>query len=133
MTTHLLDANAMIALTVAEHEHHAHITTWVANVKQVAVCPIVEGALIRFLVRMGESAGVAAEALRLLRTHPRCEFWTDSLSYADADLSLVRGHRQVTDAYLVALVASRHPARLATFDQALAQLHPDLTILIGRP
>lgn len=133
MTTHLLDANALIALSVAEHEHHARVTAWIATVDLVAVCPTVEGALVRFLVRMGERAEVAAEVLRRLRSSPRCEFWTDSVSYADANLGPVRGHRQVTDAYLVALVSARAPSRLATFDQALAALRPDLTVLISRP
>ena len=133
MITHLVDANALIALTVSEHEHHALVSTWIRTVEQVAVCPIVEGALVRFFVWMGETVGVALEVLRLLQADPHFEFWPDSVSYADTDLSLVRGHRQVTDAYLVALVASRTPALLATFDQALAQLHPNLTVLIGPP
>lgn len=130
MTIHLLDANALIALTVAEHEHHAAMTSWIATVERVAVCPVVEGALVRFLVRMGERASVAADVLRQLEASSRVEFWPDSVSYADADLDRVRGHRQVTDAYLVALVSARSPARLVTFDQALSRLHPDQTVLI---
>jgi toxin-antitoxin system PIN domain toxin len=131
VTTYLLDANVLIALTVEEHEHHSRVAAWLAGVETVALCPIVEGSLVRFLVRIGESAAVAAEVLRLLHAHPRCDFWPDSVSYADADISGVRGHRQVTDSYLVALVASRGDARLATLDQALAQGSPDLTALVG--
>ena len=132
MTTYLLDANVLIALTVEEHEHHRRVAAWLAGVENVALCPIVEGALVRFLVRLGESVKVAAEVLRLLHASPRCDFWPDSMSYADADLSGVRGHRQVTDAYLVALVASRRDARLATLDEALAQVGPELTALIAK-
>jgi toxin-antitoxin system PIN domain toxin len=132
VTTHLLDANVLIALTVEEHEHHARVMTWIRDVTRVAVCPVVEGSLIRFLLRIGESAGVASEVVRQMRGNPRCEFWPDSVSYADADLSGVHGHRQVTDAYLVALAASRPDARLATLDRALAQLRPDLTVLVDR-
>lgn len=131
MTTYLLDANLLIALTVEEHEHHLGVAAWLAGVERVALCPIVEGSLVRFLVRIGESAGVASEVLRLLHANPRCEFWPDSVTYAEADLSVVRGHRQVTDAYLVALVASRGDARLATLDRALAQMSPELTALIA--
>ncbi|UUT34755.1 hypothetical protein [Microbacterium elymi] len=40
--------------------------------------------------------------------HPKAEFWPDAVSYADGNLSEVRGHRQVTDAYLLSL-ARRHP------------------------
>lgn len=131
MTTFLLDANVLIALTVEEHEHHRRAAAWLAGVESVAVCPIAEGALVRFLVRIGESVSAAAEVLRLVHASPRCDFWPDSVSYADADIRGVRGHRQVTDAYLVALVASRRDARLATLDEALAQVSPDLTTLIG--
>lgn len=131
MTTYLLDANVLIALIVDEHEHHRRVTAWLAGVERLALCPIVEGSLVRFLVRIGESVGVAAEVLRRLRAHPRCEFWPDSVSYADADLSAVRGHRQVTDAYLVALVAAHGDARLATLDEALAHMGPSLTTLVS--
>lgn len=130
MTTHLLDANVLIALTVEEHEHHASVATWVRAVDHVALCPLVEGALVRFLVRMGESVSVAQEVLRLLHANPNCEFWPDSVGYAEVDLSAVRGPRQLTDAYLVALVAARPGARLATLDRALAQWRPDLANLI---
>ena len=133
MTTFLLDANVLIALTVEEHEHHARVAAWIRGVDRVALCPIVEGSLVRFLVRVGESAGVAVEVLRLLHATPSCEFWPDSVTYVQADLSGVHGHRQVTDAYLVALVASHPEAHLATLDRALAQLHPDLTTLIAQP
>ena len=130
MTTYLLDANVLIALSVEEHEHHAQVAAWIPRVDRVALCPIVEGSLVRFLVRIGERVNVASEVLRLLHANPNCEFWPDSVSYVQADLVGVHGHRQVTDAYLVALVASRPEACLATLDQALAQLRPDLTVLI---
>jgi len=131
VTTYLLDANVLIALTVEEHEHHERVAAWMGGVARLALCPIVEGSLVRFLVRIGENVNVASEVLRLLHANPNCEFWPDSVTYAHADLSGVHGHRQVTDAYLVALVASRAEARLATLDPALAQLHPDLTAFIA--
>ena len=133
MTATLLDANVLIALSVEEHENHLPVAAWIRGVDRVALCPIVEGSLVRFLVRIGESVSVALEVLRLLHANPNCEFWPDSVSYSQADLGRVHGHRQVTDAYVIALVASRPDARLATLDRALAQLHPDLTALIVRP
>ena len=57
--TYLLDANVLIALTVAEHEHHDRASTWAATINGFAVCPIVEGALVRFLVRTGEGVDPA--------------------------------------------------------------------------
>lgn len=125
----LLDANVLIALTVEEHEHHERCSRWVAAVARVAVCPVVEGALVRFLLRLGESAATAAEVVRRVHGLPAVEFWADSLSYADVDLGRVVGHRQVTDAYLVG-VARQHGAALATLDEALARTDPEHTVLL---
>ena len=124
MTTYLLDANVLIALTVAEHEHHARASRWASGVASFAICPVVEGALLRLLVRLGESQATATTVLRAVRAMRGCRFWTDDVSYADVDSSRVRGHRQITDAYLVALVR-RHPRSLiATMDEGLAELAP---------
>ena len=122
MTVNLLDANVLIALTVAEHEHHRPASAWAAT-NGFALCPVVEGALVRFLVRLGESHATATAVLSALHSSERCEFWPDSVSYARTDLSQVTGHRQVTDAYLVGLATSRG-ARLVTFDRRLAAAAP---------
>ena len=127
--TYLLDANVLIALTVTDHEHHARAAAWAAQVDRIALTPIVEGSLVRFLVRVGEAAQTAAAILTQMQASPRCEFWPDAISYADADLGHVLGHRQVTDAYLAAL-ARHHGGRLATFDRALAAALPDTAELI---
>ncbi len=57
-------------------------------------------------------------------------FWADEIGYDLAMLSGVIGHRQVTDAYLVAL-AARNGGMLATFDKPLAILHPKAAELIA--
>ena len=131
MTTYLFDANVLIALTVAEHEHHDRASRWVAGIERFALCPVVEGALIRFLVRIGESATAATEVLRAVHALPGCSFWPDSLTYIDAVLGHVRGHRQVTDAYLASL-ASANGGVLATLDEALAEELPAKVVLIPR-
>jgi predicted nucleic acid-binding protein len=63
---------------------------------------------------------------------PSCEFWPDGSSCMDADLRHVRGHRQVTDAYLVSLAAGRRGAELATLDEELCQELPERTLLLPR-
>lgn len=130
MTTHLLDANVLISLTIAEHQDHDAASRWFGSIARVAVCPVVEGALTRFLLRMGESSATAAAILAGVRASPRCEFWPDSLSYADVSLATIPGHRQVTDSYLAAL-AAHHSGHLATFDRALAARHPDICVLLN--
>jgi predicted nucleic acid-binding protein len=65
-----------------------------------------------------------------VRALPNCDFWPDTASYADIDLAHVRGHRQVTDAYLARL-AQLHGGVLATFDEGLVASLPDCTVLVG--
>ena len=127
--THLLDANVLIALTLADHEHHDRATTWWAGVERSALCPIVEGSLVRFLVRLGQAQTTAVALLDGLYASGRCEFWPDTVSFRSADLAHVRGHRQVTDAYLASLAAD-NDGMLATFDQALAGAMPQHVVLL---
>lgn len=127
--TYLLDANALIALTLTEHEHHQRAASWAAGGHRIALCPVVEGALVRFLLRVGQSQSTVKALLADLYASPRCEFWPDALSYRHADLDHVVGHRQVTDAYLSALAAS-NSGLLATFDKALATAFPQHVVLI---
>jgi uncharacterized protein len=126
---YLLDANALVALVLADHEHHQRTAAWAATVPQIALCPIVEGALFRYLLRVGQPASTATEILAALYTSGRAEFWPDSITYIDVDLGHVTGHRQVTDTYLAA-IAHGHGALLATLDAPLATTLPDRTLLI---
>lgn len=127
--TYLLDANVLVALSVAEHEHHDRASEWLAGVTTFAVCPVVEGALVRFLLRLGESPTTAAALLGRIRTHPHCVFWPDDLSYRDVDIADLHGHRQVTDVYLAELAAA-HEGTLATFDVAVTSRRPAATFAI---
>lgn len=128
MTVFLLDANVLIALTVADHEHHDRVGRWFASGPEFAVSPVVEGALVRFVVRIGEPPATAQELLRHLHDRPACWQWLDDLSYADVDLDDVRGHRQVTDTYLVSLAAA-HDGRLVTLDASLATRRSDAVLV----
>lgn len=130
MTTYLLDANVLIALTVKEHEHHERASTWMAGVDHFALCPIVEGALVRFFVRLGESVAAATAVLKAIQAMPSFEFWPDEISYAEVHLRHVVGHRQVTDAYLLGLVRHHSGARLATFDAGLAAVDPARVVML---
>ena len=131
MTQYLLDSNVLIALAVQEHEHHAAASAWIVGVEHFALCPIVEGALVRFLVRLGESTSTAIAVLTAIQQMPSYESWPDGLSYAKVELGHVIGHRQVTDAYLLGLVCDRPAARLVTFDAGLAEVDPSLMTLLS--
>ena len=128
--TVLLDANVLIALLVRDHVHHSSAETWFTGVTDgFATCPITQGSLIRLLVREGQAAEAARSILRGLAADERHEFWPDDVTYADVPTAEIIGHRQVTDAYLAQLARSR-ASRLATFDQALAKIHADVTDLV---
>ena len=129
MTT-LLDANVLIALVVSDHVHHDPAESWFAELDDsFATCPITQGSIVRLLVRQGQRAEDARAVVIALTQSPRHEFWRDSISFTDFELHGVIGHRQVTDAYLAQL-ARANRGRLATFDQGLASLHPDIADLV---
>lgn len=129
MTT-LLDGNVLVGLVVTDHVFHDAAEDWIAaHQGKLASCAITEGTLLRVLIRAGYSAGQAMGTLRALADALEHEFWGGELSYLDVELTGVIGHRQVTDCYLAAL-ARHHGGRLATFDQGLAQLHPDVAHLV---
>ncbi|CAN5293678.1 type II toxin-antitoxin system ribonuclease VapC29 [soil metagenome] len=125
----LLDANVLIALTTPQHVHHTPVRTWFGQGQPFATCPITQGALIRFIVREGGAAAGAAAVVNGLARRPDHTFWADAISFDDAMLRGVIGHRQVTDAYLAGL--ARHVGgRLATLDGGLAAAHPDVVDLL---
>ena len=100
-----------------------------AQVDAFAVCPIVEGALVRLLLRTGEPTDTAQRVLAGVRAHPRCQFWPASISYVAVELTTVHSHRHLTDSYLVSL-ARAHGGLLATLDRPLADRHPEHTLLV---
>src|SRR5690625_4092044 len=99
---HLLDSNVLISLFDGTHTHHAGVRRWfLDHVGDFATCPIVEGALTRWIVRIEGANGTAAAMgeLRKLAADPRHQFWPDDLDYASVRWDGVLGHRQVPDAY----------------------------------
>ena len=128
----LLDANLLIALCDLDHVDHARATIWsINNLRDFATCVITQGALIRHMMRAkdGKSLAQAKQILRDVVSMPGHTFWSHSIPYLELPEKGVVGHRQVTDAYLVAL-ANHHDGRLATFDRALAALHAPVAFLV---
>jgi toxin-antitoxin system PIN domain toxin len=119
----LADGNVLVALTVVDHVHHRAASEWFEEAEpRLATCPITQGTLLRFLIREGQSALDAMAVLDGIRSQEWHEFWADSIPYESSQVAGVMGHRQVTDAYLVAL-ARHHGGTLATLDRGLATLH----------
>lgn len=129
----LLDVNVLIALAWPNHIHHLSAQRWFReNLEDGwATCPVTQSGFVR--VSSNRSALPDAksphEAILLLRRiveRPGHVFWDDDVSLAtsqDIDPSRLQGHRQVTDAHLVAL-ALRRGGRLATLDETIRQLVP---------
>jgi len=124
----LLDVNLLIALFNEHHVHHEPAHDWFADYhgQPWASCPLTEIAFIRILSDPSQRGGLIplptlADHLARFCRDEQHEFWPDAVSIYDDtlfDLSVVRGHRQVTDAYLLGL-AVRRGGRLVTFDQSI--------------
>lgn len=128
----LLDGNVLIALSDTLHVHHQAARRWLASFDApFATCPITQGSMIRILMGTGavRDRATAIVLLQTLTNLPRHRFWPDAIDYLQVNWSGVLGHRQVTDAYLASLARSKG-GRLATFDQGLAALHPDVVELV---
>ncbi|MGE4239291.1 TA system VapC family ribonuclease toxin [Ramlibacter sp.] len=124
----LLDVNVLIALLDDAHVFSRRANEWLdAAPRRIATCPIVENGVIRIMSAPSYSAThratpeQVAEGLRSLAGAMDHEFWPDEVSMLDdtlVDFSRLHGHRQVTDAYLLAL-ATRRGGAIASFDAAL--------------
>ena len=124
----LLDVNVLIALLDDAHVFSRRANEWLdAAPRRIATCPIVENGVIRIMSAPSYSAThratpeQIAEGLRSLAEALDHEFWADDVSMLDetlVDFSRLHGHRQVTDAYLLALAVGRSCA-IASFDTAL--------------
>jgi toxin-antitoxin system PIN domain toxin len=117
-----------VALAWDAHIHHATIRAWFAAsaTEGWATCPVTESGFVRVssnpkVLPNSISVEQARGVLRALRDHGEHRFLTDDVSLADPEIPPLSGHRQVTDAHLLA-IARRHDTRLLTFDAAAATL-----------
>ena len=124
----LLDINVLVALFDADHVHHDLAHDWFADegVGAWATCPLTENGFVRVLTNPAYRGAELRPAAVLALLRRFCagkghHFWPDTISLRDSkhfDLSFARGHRQLTDVYLLGL--ARHMGgRLATFDKTI--------------
>lgn len=127
----MLDANVLIALATPDHSEHERVRRWFDQGVRFATCPISQGALIRFYLRWAihPSYTAAKKLLQRISELPNHEFWADDVSFLEVPERGILGHRQVTDAYLVALARSLGGC-LATLDKPLAAFFPSHVTVI---
>jgi toxin-antitoxin system PIN domain toxin len=124
----LLDVNVLVALFFPDHVHHELAHDWFADHRHLgwATCPITENGLIRVACQQPSEEGVVrpSEVISHLQRFCRDKnhrAWTATVSFVDESLfapQFIRGHRQVTDVYLLGL-AKKMGGRLATFDRTI--------------
>jgi hypothetical protein len=130
----LLDVNALIALAWPTHVHHGQTRQWfdASASSGWATCPITQLGFVRVssnpkIVRDAVSPREALAMLERFIGLAGHRFWSTEIGLAStgpfASLAMV-GHRQVTDAYLLAL-AQHYDGRLATLDRGIADLIAD--------
>ena len=134
MKAALLDINILTALLWPTHEHHDVAHRWFGGRADApwTTCSLTQLGFVRIVSNPAFSRDALSpmEALALLGenlAHPAHEFWTDGLQVPPAVKGMearLQGHKQLTDAYLLAL-AHRRKGVLATFDRGLRTLAGD--------
>lgn len=128
MTRSLLDVNVLIALFDSDHVDHGRVRQWLATeiVHGWASCAITQNGFIRIISQPRYPSPVtpaqAIDRLAKASATGHHEYWPCSVSLLDAELidhATLHGHRQVTDAYLLAL-ATANQGRFVTLDQSIA-------------
>jgi toxin-antitoxin system PIN domain toxin len=132
----LLDVNVLVALLWPSQQDHALVQQWFHRNAGGgwATCPITQAGFVRIVSNPSFSRDAIApqDAVKLLAPnldHPNHQFWTDDINFVQAAELFQKhlvGHKQVTDAYLLAL-AIHKKGRLATLDRKLTALLPEKT------
>jgi uncharacterized protein len=124
----LLDVNVLVALFSQQHMHHEIAHDWFADnqANGWATCALTENGLVRVLANPTADVEIIRPSELVDRLRQFCAskhhvFWRESVSLTDSSLfnpSLLRGHRQVTDVYLLGL-AQKMGGYLATLDSGI--------------
>jgi len=124
----LLDINLLVALFDPDHIHHDLAHDWFEDHHEHgwATCAVTQNGFVRVLANPAYGATTTRPQELIARLAQFCAtrhhvFWTDAVSLADKRVfnpSMIRGHRQVTDVYLLGL-AKKMGGCLATFDRTI--------------
>lgn len=128
MTRALLDVNVLLALLDSDHVDHERVRQWLAADigEGWASCAITQNGFVRIVSQPRYPSPVPpAQAINTLARAAETEhheYWPCSISLLDdefIDRSRLHGHRQVTDAYLLAL-ATVNRGRFVTLDRSIS-------------
>jgi uncharacterized protein len=129
--SYLLDANVLIALGWTRHEHHEKTSLWFKSHARSgwATCAFTQAAFVRIIAQLsfsGHSIGIGDVAELLLRNTAHLKHRLLPLDFGFEEVmgwcsGGLLGHRQITDAWLLAL-AIRNGVKLVTFDSGIRQL-----------
>jgi toxin-antitoxin system PIN domain toxin len=127
-TVALLDVNVLVALFDPDHVHHELAHDWFGDQRGAgwATCALTENGLVRVLSHAKYGAAISRPEEIVGRLRVFCDsghhvFWPDAVSLRDRRIfnpSFIRGHRQVSDIYLLGL-ATKMSGSLATFDRSI--------------
>lgn len=123
----LPDLNVLIALTDPDHQMNSRAREWFASQRGVwGLCPLTEAGYIRITtnpaihstVRSMEQSKAILQSLKGFADHLYWEITTSWVDLTARFASRIKGHQQVTDAYLLGL-AIKEDGVLVTFDRGL--------------
>lgn len=127
----LPDVNVLVAATWPNHRGHRAARGWFGEVQEWATTPFTEAGFVRVSSNRAALATSTSPALALELLRRLCElrghvFWPDTVQgVVPPGLGpRLRGHRQVTDAHLLA-VSEGQGGHLVTFDRGVAELATD--------
>ena len=124
----LIDVSVLVALFDPDHANHQVAHDWFEDQQAAgwATCPLTENGLIRVTSSPSyfdppHRPADVIQQLRAFRQSPGHHFWPDSITMTDERVfvaSIVRGHKQVTDIYLLGL-ATKMGGRFVTLDTSI--------------
>jgi toxin-antitoxin system PIN domain toxin len=120
----LLDLNVLIALSDPEHKHHQKARNWftLPDRGNWALCPLTEAGFLRVTTNPSFRPGprTLEQAIAIIQTLKGvCDYCPLDQSWVTLTAcfaSRIRGHQQVTDAYLLGLAIKENRV-LVTFDK----------------
>jgi hypothetical protein len=128
----LLDINVLVALSDPEHKHHQHARKWFTSPGRGtwALCPLTEAGFLRVTTNPAFRPGprTLEQAIAILQAiKGMCDYCPIDQSWMTLTArfaSRIRGHQQVTDAYLLGL-AIKEDRVLVTFDKGFRHMAGD--------